>query len=95
MIITHGGPASIALALSSGHSPIVVPRDPTLHEHVDDHQICFAAWLAERRNVAVVRTMDQMGLAIRDTQLRQANMPPEPFVPSEAIERLRSILTRA
>lgn len=92
VIITHGGPASIALALSSGHSPVVVPRDPALREHVDDHQIRFAAWLSERRNIAVVRDMDQLGRAIRETQSRQAEMPRDSHVPVEAIARLRSIL---
>ena len=91
-IITHGGPASIALALSAGHSPVVVPRDPALREHVDDHQIRFAAWLAERRNVTVVLEMDKLGAALRETLSRQAGAPLSRPVPTEAIARLRSII---
>jgi UDP-N-acetylglucosamine transferase subunit ALG13 len=45
-VVTHGGPASIAEARRHGHVPIVVPRDPAHHEHVDDHQQLFAARLA-------------------------------------------------
>ncbi|MDR1606741.1 MAG: multidrug MFS transporter [Streptococcaceae bacterium] len=41
-IITHGGPATIMAAISSGKSPIVVPRQLQYAEHVNDHQIDFA-----------------------------------------------------
>ena len=91
-IITHGGPASIALALSAGHSPVVVPRNPALREHVDDHQLRFAAWLADRRNITVVLDMDRLGEAIREALTRRADRPLNPPVPVEAITRLRSIL---
>jgi UDP-N-acetylglucosamine transferase subunit ALG13 len=91
-IVTHGGPASIALALSAGHSPVVVPRNPAWREHVDDHQLRFAAWLAERRNITVVLEMDRLGDAIREALTRRADRPLNPPVPVEAITRLRSIL---
>jgi UDP-N-acetylglucosamine transferase subunit ALG13 len=91
-IITHGGPASIALALSAGHSPVVVPRNPALREHVDDHQLRFAAWLAERRDITVVLEMDTLGDALREALARQADRPRNPPVPAEAITRLRAIL---
>jgi len=41
IIITHGGPGSIILALSNGKVPIVVPRQKKFGEHVDDHQVLF------------------------------------------------------
>lgn len=91
-IITHGGPASIALALSAGHSPVVVPRNQALREHVDDHQLRFATWLAERRGITVVLEMDALGDAVREALTRQADGPRDPPVPIEAIKRLRSIL---
>lgn len=94
-IVTHGGPASIALALSAGHSPVVVPRNPALREHVDDHQLRFADWLATRRNITVVVDMDKLGEALRDAVTRQAHGPRDPHVPAEAIARLRSILSSA
>lgn len=92
-VITHGGPASIALALSAGHSPVVVPRDPAMDEHVDDHQIRFAAWLAQRRNIIVVLEMDKLAAALQEALSRQGHAPVNPPVPVEAIARLRSILT--
>ncbi|MQA93426.1 MAG: glycosyltransferase [Streptosporangiales bacterium] len=45
-VVTHGGPATITEARRTGHLPIVVPRDPGLGEHVDDHQQRFVTRLA-------------------------------------------------
>jgi UDP-N-acetylglucosamine transferase subunit ALG13 len=91
-MITHGGPASIAMALSAGHSPVVVPRKPEFKEHVDDHQLRFAAWFAERRDITVVLEMDELGAAVQQALTREAEVARIPPVPTEAIARLRSIL---
>ena len=50
VVITHGGPGTIAAARAAGHLPFVLPRDPRLGEHVDDHQMRFSAW-AERHGL--------------------------------------------
>lgn len=42
LVVCHGGPATITEARRANHLPIVVPRDPTHHEHVDNHQQLFA-----------------------------------------------------
>lgn len=47
LVVCHGGPATILEARRHRHLPIVVPRDPTLDEHVDDHQMLFARRLAD------------------------------------------------
>jgi UDP-N-acetylglucosamine transferase subunit ALG13/GT2 family glycosyltransferase len=47
VVVCHGGPATITEARRHGHLPIVVPRDPRLGEHVDDHQMRFTARLEE------------------------------------------------
>ena len=46
VIVTHGGPATMADARRRGKKPLVVPRNPLFGEHVDDHQIRFSAKLA-------------------------------------------------
>jgi UDP-N-acetylglucosamine transferase subunit ALG13 len=45
-VICHGGPGTIMDARDAGHVPICVPRDPRLGEHVDGHQLRFAALVA-------------------------------------------------
>jgi UDP-N-acetylglucosamine transferase subunit ALG13 len=46
VVITHGGPATIADARRVGRRPIVVPRHPGHGEHVDGHQQRYAAHVA-------------------------------------------------
>lgn len=66
VVITHGGPGTISDARRSGHRPIVVPRDPTLGEHVDDHQQRFAAWCAERGVVDLAMTIEALEARLGD-----------------------------
>lgn len=91
VVITHGGPGSIMQAIAAGHRPIVVPRDPLAGEHVDDHQVTFAAWLADRRPIRVVRAMADLGPAIMETSGHRATRSSSPR-PEFAIARLREIL---
>ena len=48
VVVCHGGPATISELRSAGHVPVVVPRDPSAGEHVDDHQMRFTAWAASK-----------------------------------------------
>ena len=56
VVVCHGGPATIADARGAGRLPVVVPRDPALDEHVDDHQQRFGRWLSARGEVALATT---------------------------------------
>ena len=47
VVITHGGPGTISAARAAGHVPLILPRDPSHGEHVDDHQMRFSAWADE------------------------------------------------
>jgi UDP-N-acetylglucosamine transferase subunit ALG13 len=58
--VTHGGPGTIMGARDAGLRPIVVPRDPALGEHVDDHQQRFAALLAREGRVDLARDEDDL-----------------------------------
>lgn len=54
VIITHGGPATIYLALTYGKSvPFVLPRKEKFLEHVSDHQIHFARFMAKEKLVKI------------------------------------------
>lgn len=52
-VVSHGGPSTVMDARMSGRLPIVVARNPAYNEHVDQHQMRFAAHL-DRHGVAVV-----------------------------------------
>lgn len=67
VVVSHGGPGTVAEAHHAGHVPVVVPRDPTHGEHVDDHQLRFTARLAEDgqvhravRRAQLIDVLDQL-----------------------------------
>ena len=60
VVVAQGGPGGIMDARSVGHRPIVVPRRGTLGEHVDDHQVAFASWMAERELVWLVASASEL-----------------------------------
>ncbi|WP_308167627.1 glycosyltransferase [Catellatospora tritici] len=70
LVVCHGGPATITEARRAGHIPVVVPRDPTRGEHVDDHQQRFAAHMGEAGMVRLCRTEDSLR-AVLDAALAE------------------------
>lgn len=56
-VVLHGGSSSFLEARSWGHTPIVVPRRPEFAEHVDDHQLRFAASLDGQARVCTPETL--------------------------------------
>ena len=52
-VVSHGGPSTLMDARMLGRFPIVVPRNPKLGEHVDDHQMRFARHL-DRHGLATL-----------------------------------------
>ncbi|NGM11248.1 glycosyltransferase [Verrucosispora sioxanthis] len=60
LVVCHGGPATILEARRHGHLPIVVPRDPTRGEHVDDHQLLFARRLGAAGLVALCESRQEL-----------------------------------
>ena len=61
IVITHGGPSSIMMALQRGKIPIVVPRQKQYEEHVNDHQVEFSRFIEEKqKNIIVVEEIDTL-----------------------------------
>ena len=59
-IVCHGGPGTIVDCLRSGTMPIVVPRRHSEGEHVDDHQVRFAARLEESAYIKVAHSSAEL-----------------------------------
>lgn len=66
VVVSHGGPATIMEIRAAGHRPIVLPRDPALGEHVDDHQQRFTARLAQLGQIRLATDADALGLLLDD-----------------------------
>ena len=62
IVITHGGPSSIMMALQRGKIPIVVPRQKRYEEHVNDHQVEFARNVSKRMGTIIdVEDIETLG----------------------------------
>ncbi|POM27124.1 GalNAc(5)-diNAcBac-PP-undecaprenol beta-1,3-glucosyltransferase [Actinomadura rubteroloni] len=48
VVVTHAGASTIGEARRLGRLPVIVPRDPTLEEIVDGHQIDFLRRIADK-----------------------------------------------
>jgi UDP-N-acetylglucosamine transferase subunit ALG13 len=47
-VVCHAGVGTIVTAIRAGHTPVVIPRQPGLGEHVDNHQMDIASRYAAR-----------------------------------------------
>lgn len=56
VVVCHGGPGTILGARHAGAIPVVVPRQPRLGEHVDDHQVIFTHRLAATGSVLLAES---------------------------------------
>lgn len=65
-VVSHGGPSTVMDARMAGKFPIVVPRDPELGEHVDDHQLRFAKHLAHHGLARLVVSEDEFVEALHE-----------------------------
>lgn len=64
IVITHGGPSSFMMAFQVGKIPIVVPRQRKFGEHVNDHQVEFVKFIAERIEIIPVFEMSDLEKAL-------------------------------
>lgn len=64
VVVTHGGPGLIMEARSLGHLPVVLPRDPALGEHVDDHQQRFVRRISAAGMAVAVDSPDSLRAAV-------------------------------
>jgi UDP-N-acetylglucosamine transferase subunit ALG13 len=60
VVVCHGGPATILEARRAGRLPLVVPRDPRLNEHIDDHQQRFAGRLAGQGLIVLCKSEGEL-----------------------------------
>ena len=76
IVITHGGPGSIVECRKWGRLPIVVPRDPELGEHVDNHQQLFSDRMAADAQILIARTEEDFRELLDDMIVSPATIPP-------------------
>ncbi|MCU1497102.1 MAG: glycosyl transferase [Acidimicrobiales bacterium] len=93
-VVAQGGPGAIMDARSVGHRPVVVPRRGTLGEHVDDHQVTFTGWIAERELVWLAGTEAELA-AMLDRAMADPSalrIPPDRGSVDEAVARFAGVV---
>jgi UDP-N-acetylglucosamine--N-acetylmuramyl-(pentapeptide) pyrophosphoryl-undecaprenol N-acetylglucosamine transferase len=63
VVVCHAGVGSALTAMAAGRLPIVVPREESRGEHIDDHQAEIAAGL-ESLGLAISRSPDEVSLSV-------------------------------
>jgi UDP-N-acetylglucosamine--N-acetylmuramyl-(pentapeptide) pyrophosphoryl-undecaprenol N-acetylglucosamine transferase len=63
VVVCHAGVGSALTAMAAGRFPIVVPREESRGEHIDDHQAEIAAGL-ESLGLAISRSPDEVTLSV-------------------------------
>jgi UDP-N-acetylglucosamine transferase subunit ALG13 len=71
VVVSHAGIGSVALCLSFGLHPIVVPRLQRLGECVDDHQLEFGRRVAQLGLATVIEDVADLAGAVRTVPDRQ------------------------
>jgi UDP-N-acetylglucosamine transferase subunit ALG13 len=94
VVVTHGGTATILEARRHGLVPIVVPRRAAYGEHVDDHQVGFAARLAGEGEARVAENEEAFRALIDDALERpeRFRLPPSPESGAEAAARFGRVV---
>lgn len=74
VVVCHGGPGTMSLAQRCGHRPIVIARDPSLGEHVDDHQQRYTAKLRSADAIDAPSSVDELIELVRQARRREVTV---------------------
>ncbi len=88
VVVSHGGPSTVMDARMAGRLPIVVPRDDSLGEHIDDHQLRFARHLDQHGLAKCATTREEF-----DVLMSQAIADPSTFtIPRQELEAASGVV---
>lgn len=90
-IICHGGPSTIMEARRAGVMPVVIPRDPALGEHVDDHQLRFTEFMAAKGAILLAHTQVELAGHLDDVLRGSVERVPLGS-PEPTLERITAVI---
>lgn len=91
-VITHAGPGLLMDAQLAGHTPVVVPRDPTLGEHVDDHQQRFVRHLGTSDRILPADSLSTLRSQVRRAMTSRRQRPVRGLDNAETVARFTSLV---
>lgn len=86
VVVCHAGIGSVAMCLSTGRHPVVVPRVKRLGESVDEHQLSFGRRLGELGLATVVEDVSELAAAVRSVPERQPRTGLSPQLAGELLD---------
>lgn len=72
VVLSHASPGAVFDALGAGAQPIVLPRRRGHGEHVNDHQVRFAAHLEDLELARIAQDKDEVVVLLRAAALEEA-----------------------
>ncbi len=90
VVVCHAGIGSVALCLSTGRHPVVVPRLKRLSEYIDDHQLTFGRRLAELGLATLIEDVSDLAEAVRSAPTRQRRTGLSPQLADELLAYIGS-----
>ncbi|MFS3128119.1 glycosyltransferase [Nocardioides sp. Bht2] len=91
-VITHAGPGLLMDAQLAGHTPVVVPRDPALGEHVDNHQQRFVQHLATSDRILPADTLDALRSQVQRASAFRRDRPLRGLDNAETVARFGTLV---
>lgn len=91
-IVCHGGPSTIIEARSNGTVPVVVPRNPALGEHVDEHQMRFADFMSAQDTILLARDEADLSSHVQRVLAGDVAPPPVSANQSATLEQVSSVI---
>jgi UDP-N-acetylglucosamine transferase subunit ALG13 len=76
VVVMHAGVGSILTVLAEQRQPVVVPRQRSFGEAVDDHQVAFARRAHELGLVTLVEDIERLPRAVEDRAPASEQLPP-------------------
>jgi UDP-N-acetylglucosamine transferase subunit ALG13 len=94
VVVCHAGIGSVAMCLSTGMHPVVVPRVKRLGESVDGHQLTFGRRLGELGLATVVEDVSELARVVRSVPPHQPRTGLSRELADELLEYIGSVRAR-
>ncbi len=94
VVVCHAGIGSVAMCVSTGRRPVVVPRLKRLGESVDEHQVSFGRRLGELGLATVVEDVSELAGAVRSAPTLQPSTGLSPKLADELLAYVESVRVR-
>lgn len=95
LIVAHAGMGSILTALKYRKPILVMPRQASLGEHRNEHQLATAKWLGKKAGVFVVYEAANIAAILSTRSTLKAGDSISEFAEPVFIDRLRSVIDAA